>query len=491
MTISSKNIYSRLLQVAFLSTLTAAAPWGSFFDRGTHELFALSVESETSKKMSTPFVEAAKKATPSVVSIKVQLKPSRFERMQGQAYDLFHDEFWERFFGTPFGRPHQKQAPQYGFGSGFIVSEDGYIMTNNHVIEGASKITVQLSSGKEYVAKKVGSDPSTDIALLKIEAKGLPALKFADSSQLEIGEWIVVIGNPLALRASVTAGVVSALGRSDLNIMRVEEFIQTDAAINRGNSGGAAVNLDGNVIGMATAIVSTSADGGNIGIGFAISSNLLQEVMKEIIEHGQPIRGYLGFIPQSIDNEMAKALGLSDIQGAVIAEIMPDSPAAKAGIIAGDVIISINDKPVTSAGTLKRAIALTKPGQSIALGIIRNGKEMSLTATVDVHPEASKKIIESTEELIGISVEALTPDIAKKYKLEADKGLLIVDVDPESAAYEAGLRSGYIIIAVNGKKVETLDDFAEAVKKGLESKKLLMQVKAGSLIRFFPVPVEE
>ncbi len=455
-------------------------------------LQALSVIKEESKQVSKPFVEAAKSASPCVVSIKAQMKPSRLEKIQDDARDFLYDDFWDRFFGAPpRSSRRQKPEPSYGFGSGFIVSKDGYIMTNNHVVENATRITVQLTNGKEYVAKKVGSDPSTDIALLKIEEKNLPSLEFADSSKLEIGEWIVVIGNPLALRTSVTTGVVSALGRSDLNIMRIEEFIQTDAAINKGNSGGPVINLDGKVVGMATAILSSSADGGNIGIGFAISSKLLQEVMKDIIEHGQPSRGYLGFSPQTIDDEMAKALGLSNIQGALVAEVSPNSPAADAGLQAGDVILKVNGEEITSAGNLRRAIAVMKPGQTVRLDINRNGKEISINATIGSNPHLTSGSVDSVEEMVGIAVEPISPELQKMYNLDVSKGLLIVDIDTDSTAYEAGLRAGCIILSVNGTSVSTKDEFQKAVQDGMKKKKLLLQVKAGQIIRFVPIRVND
>ncbi len=454
-------------------------------------LSALSVQQEPNRQISSPFVQAAKNAATSVVSIKAQMKPSRFEKIQDGTRDLFQDDFWEHFFGAPFkNQRKQKPEPTYGFGSGFIVSQDGYVMTNNHVIENANRVIVQLSNGKEYLAKKVGADPSTDIALLKIDEKELPFLKFGDSSQLDIGEWILVIGNPLALRASVTTGVVSALGRSDLNIMRVEEFIQTDAAINRGNSGGPVINLDGNVVGMATAILSASADGGNIGIGFAISSTLLQEVMKDIIEHGQPSRGYLGFAPQTINDEMAKALGLNSIQGALVAEVAPNSPAESAGVQAGDVVLRVNGVSITSAGNLRRAIALMKPGQTASLEINRGGKELSLTATIGANPHLTGTSYDSIEEMVGIVAEPITPELQKQYGLDVSKGVLIIDIDTDSAAYEAGLRPGCIILSINGNVISTKDEFQKAIQDGLEKKKLLLQIKAGQSIRFVPIRVD-
>lgn len=454
-------------------------------------LYSMSVMQESTKKVSMPFVDAAKKASPSVVSIKAQMKPSRFERMQGDAQEILRDEFWEKFFGGPLrSQKPQKPETRYGFGSGFIVSQDGYIMTNNHVVENATRITVQLSHGKEYIAKRVGTDPSTDIALLKIEEKNLPTLEFADASLLDIGEWVIVIGNPLALRTSVTAGVVSAIGRSDLNIMRVEEFIQTDAAINRGNSGGPLINLDGKVVGMATAILSSGIDGGNIGIGFAISSNLLEEVMKDIIANGQPTRGYLGFVPQSIDDEMATALGLPSIQGALVAEVAKESPAEQAGLQAGDVIMKINGIEITSAGMLRRAIALMKPNQNITLSIIRAGSDMELKATLGKNPDGATGEHDSIEELIGIVVEPITQELQKQYNLDARHGMLIVDIDSESAAYEAGLRPGYIILSINGKPIATKDEFQKEIEAGTNAKKLLLQIKAGPTIRFVPIRVE-
>jgi serine protease Do len=438
---------------------------------------------------SKPFVDAAKKAQPSVVSITAKLKkPNARQWRQKGIENGSPDDFWEHFFGISPSEPQQKQPKaRLVYGSGFIVSTDGYILTNNHVIDDAENITVQLLDGKEYPATKIGSDPSTDIALVKIEATNLPALILADSSQVEIGEWVLAIGNPFGLQASVTTGVISAKGRSDFDTIQVEKFFQTDAAINSGSSGGPLVDLYGQVVGMNTAIASQT--GGYIGICFAIPSNLLKDVMKELIEHGESAHGYLGVALQRVDTEMAKALGLDKPQGGLVAEVVPGGPADEAGIKSGDVILEVQGVAVDTLGTLRNAIALMKPGETLSMKIRRNGQDIAVTAKIAQRPGTK----EQGEELIdsfGIVLEPVTAELAKRYRLDSNTGLLVVEIDPDSQAYQAGLRAGHVILSVNGRAVSTIDEFSnasQAVKKG---DNLLLQVKIGNSIRFIPLVTE-
>ena len=443
-----------------------------------------------SHSFSQPFVEAAKRAQPGVVSVKSRLKKSS-AKWQGdnEASPFGPDEFWERFFGMPAPdqRP-QQQRPRFAYGSGFIVSPDGYVLTNNHVVEQADSVTITLPDGKEYSAKVIGTDPSTDIAVVHIDATDLPALTLADSSLVEVGEWVLAVGNPFGLQESVTAGIISAKGRSDLDIVRVEQFFQTDAAINMGNSGGPLVNLHGDVIGMNTAIASNN--GGHMGIGFAIPSNLLSEVMQTLIKFGRVTRGYLGVALQRVDADIATAIGLDKPQGALVSEVLPSSPAEKAGLLSGDVILELGGKKLDSLGALRGAVTLMKPGDEAVMTIRRNGENMTITAIVAENPEGTGQDASSIEEVTGLMLEPITAELAKRYNLDAKTGLLIVRIDPESQAYQTGLRNGHVILAVNGHSVATVDDFARIVQSTSSGGRLLLQVKIGQTIRFVPLTIE-
>ena len=333
-----------------------------FFCCFTITAFA-SVDTSYLEQTSKAFTEIAKKATPSVVFIKAQYNNSQESASSEDSddpFDFFSDEFFKRFFGQPNQRGPKSQppTPQISGGSGFIVSEDGYILTNNHVIKEANQITVVMNNEKEYEAKLIGADPRTDLAIVKIDAKDLPYLTFGNSNQLNIGEWVIAIGNPFALQSSVTVGVVSAKGRQNLRITDLEDFIQTDAAINPGNSGGPLLNIRGEVIGVNTAIISRS--GGYMGIGFAIPSNMAKNVVEQIINNGSVNRGYLGVYLQEVDKEMAETFSLEKSEGALISDITKDSPAEKAGLKQGDIILEYNGKRVKNMSSFRNDIALGK-----------------------------------------------------------------------------------------------------------------------------------
>ncbi len=459
---------------------------------GVVPLMAQSSDSmpKVTHSFSQPFIDAAKKAQPSVVSIKSRMKKGSSQSWQrdDDQDEISPDEFWERFFGMPSPDRHSRQPKSHiAYGSGFIVSPDGYVLTNNHVVEKADDITVTTTEGKEYRAKKIGTDPSTDIAILKIDAQNLLPLCLADSSLVEVGEWVLAVGNPFGLQASVTSGIISAKGRSDLDIVRVEQFFQTDAAINMGNSGGPLVNLHGDVIGMNTAIASNT--GGHMGIGFAIPSNLLKDVMKELIEHGHLSRGYLGVALQRVDADIAAAVGLCKPQGALVSEVLPGGAAESAGLQSGDVILELNGIPIESLGSFRGDITLSKPGQKVTMKVRRNTQDIMITATISENREAEGQggVIADT---YGLMLEPITAELAKKYNLEAKTGLLIVQIDPESSSYQAGLRAGYVVLAVNGTAVASVDEFAQAVQKSEAGGRLLLQIKVGQSIRFVPLTVE-
>ncbi len=452
-------------------------------------LMATDTAPATTHKFSQPFIDAAKKAQPSVVSIRVKLKKGNLRAGQRGEEEVGPEDFWEHFFGgSPFEQRPRQAQPRYASGSGFIVSKDGYLLTNNHNVEDAETIAVQLADGKEYTPKVIGTDPSTDIALLKIDATDLPTLLLADSSKVEVGEWVLAIGNQVGLfQGSVSAGIISAKGRSDLELVRIESFLQTDAAINPGNSGGPLVNLNGEVVGMNTAIASMS--GGSIGIGFAVPSDFLHSVMDELIKHGKLTRGWLGVLLQRVDSDIATAVGLERPYGALVSEVAPESPAEKGGLQSGDIILEVQDKTIENAGALRNLVAFMKPGETVTMKVRRSGKEVSLSITIGEMPDARLQNSSMIRDL-GFLVEPVTPELAKKHNLETKTGLLVAEVDPESLSYQAGLRPGYVILAVNGKSVATIDEFSNALTSAEKGGRVLLQVKIGTNIRFIAISVE-
>lgn len=444
-----------------------------------------------SKQLSKEFVQVGKTAIPAVVSITVKLskKAAQYDNGDDQG-DFSQEEFWRRFFGSPGVPQKQDRKPQpVAHGSGFSVSEDGYILTNNHVVQDAESITVSFTDEKEYPAKLIGADPNTDVALLKIDAKGLPYLQLGNSDHLEIGEWVVAIGNPLGLQASLTVGHVSAKGRNDLDIARVEEFIQTDAAINRGNSGGPLLNLDKEVIGMNTAMVASSANGGHMGIGFAIPSNLIKQVMDELIKNGKIVRGFLGIMFQKVDNDIAEAFGLSKVEGALVTDIVKDGPADKAGIKAGDVIIKLNKQNIDNVGILRNTISFLHAEDVATVTVRRGDKEMEFQAVIGIHPE-SEMAEQEVQNSLGLLVEAITSEVKEQLGLTETKGVLIKFVSPNSAAQFAGLKRGQLILSVNRHAVTTPEEFYRTVQDRPSGSRILLHVKEGQATRFIILRAE-
>ncbi len=438
------------------------------------------------KEMSKEFAQIAKKALPAVVSVRTQYiqRSQGREEMTQQPFGPFPDDFFERFFGFPM--PEQK-GPRKGQGSGFCVTPDGYILTNNHVVREAEQITVSFNDGREFPAKVIGTDPNTDIALLKIEATGLDFLMLADSDDLEIGEWVMAVGSPLRLQGSVTVGVVSAKGRSELDIAPVEQFIQTDAAINMGNSGGCLLDMGCNVVGMNTAIASNN--GGYMGIGFAIPSNILKHVMQQLRDNGHVTRGYLGVSLQNIDTKLATAFNLDKSEGALVAEVLKDSPADRAGLKSGDVVLKINGRLVENVGALRSTIALMNPDDTIVLTVIRNKTAIDVTVTVGAHPE-SELAFNDIQSQLGILVQDITPELSQQLGLDRDHGVIIKNVDPNSPAQEAGLRRGQMIMSVNQKPVSTTEEFFSVMKEAASQKHVLLQVKAGQVVRYITLDLD-
>jgi serine protease Do len=420
------------------------------------------------------FASLAKKLGPSVVNIST----TQVRRTAEQAPAPFGDgdplgQFWERFFGGPIPRGPQRQN---GLGSGFIIDRDGTILTNYHVVDGAQKIVVKLSDGRSFDAKVLGKDQKTDIAIIKIGAgQDLPAAALGDSERLEVGEWVMAIGNPFGLDHTVTSGIVSAKGRH-IGAGPYEDYIQTDASINPGNSGGPLINLRGEVVGINTAIFSQS--GGNIGIGFAIPTNLVKELLPNLKDNGKVVRGYLGVTIQKVTPEIAESLGMKQSSGALVADVAKAGPAERAGIKSGDVIVEFNGKEIKDSGELPLQAARTAPGKQSQLKILRNGKELTLPLTVGEFHE--REVVAAAENGgLGIAVQPVTASMAAELGLERAEGLVITSIKPGSAADEAGLQRGDVITEINRRPVRNLSDYNRAVEKTEKSKALLFLVRRG------------
>ncbi|MFQ6109176.1 MAG: Do family serine endopeptidase [Candidatus Aminicenantales bacterium] len=419
------------------------------------------------------FVTIAEIVGPAVLKIEAERVEKR--RTIGFGEEWPFDDFWNRFFGIPREREQEYRSTAYG--TGFFISPDGYILTNNHIVENAIKVTVFSVNRKEYRAKVVGTDNKTDLALLKVEGRNLPFAKLGDSARLKVGEWVLAIGNPLGMEHTVTAGIVSAKGRQlagSLNVPDYQDFIQTDAAINRGNSGGPLVNMEGEVVGITSNILSPT--GGNIGIGFAIPSNLAKKIVKQLKEKGRVIRGYLGvqIQPTPITEDQRKILELKSTKGALIIGVEPGYPAEKAGLKRYDVVVEINGEPVEGPNDLRFKIAEISPGTEIEIKIIRDGKEKTVKAKlVELESEEQKETAAPSGKDLGFSVVELTPRLANRLGLQTEEGLLITEVRRYSEADKQGLRKYDIILEANRRKIRSVTDL-ENILKRLESGDALM-----------------
>ncbi len=449
----------------------------------------------------TTFAPVVKRAIPAVVNISSSkvVKEQGEEGQGGQG--LFNDPFFRQFFGgrMPQGQAQPRSQRATSLGSGVVVSPDGYILTNNHVVEGATDVKVSFSDKEEYPAKIVGSDKYTDVAVLKINKTGLATLPFADSTRAQVGDVVLAIGEPFGLPGSqtVTMGIISAKGRAGLGIERFEDFIQTDAAINRGNSGGALIDTHGDLVGINTAILSGEG-GGNQGIGFAIPANMARSVMDQIMKNGKVTRGFLGILPQELTPEMAKAFGIPNARGVAIAQVEPNSPAKKAGLQVNDVITAVNGNPAEDVNSFRLQVAGFAPNTTINLKVERNGQSINVPVTLgEFNLEAENKggpegnLPNSGEKgaLKGVSVQALTPDLRQELQTpEGTQGVVITDVDPDSSASAAGLQQGDIIVQVDRKPVASVSEFNAAVKAGASRESTLLLVKTGQGTRFVVVP---
>jgi serine protease Do len=426
------------------------------------------------------FAAVAAKNVPSVVNIaSTKIIRSR----QGETAPFFSDPFFRQFFGNQFPQIPRERREE-SLGSGVIVSPEGYILTNNHVVEGAKEIKITLGNKNEYDAKVIGTDSRTDIAVLKIEDKGLPAIPFGDSSKVKVGEFALAIGNPFGLSQTVTMGIISATGRGGLGIEDYEDFIQTDASINPGNSGGALVNVNGELVGINTAIVS-GGSGGNQGVGFAIPVNMARAVMEQILKQGKVIRGYLGAWIQPVTPEIAKAFGLSKPEGALLGDVEPGTPAARAGLERGDIVVALNGEPVTDTSQFRLKIAMTAPGTKVRLKVMRGSAEKEVDVVLGEQPaqkaESRPEQEQPSAALQGLDVDNLTPQIARQLDLPAGmQGVVVSGVEQGSAAEEAGLQRGDVILEVNRNPVHNVNEFSRAVNRLGKQSVLLLVYSNGS-----------
>ncbi len=406
----------------------------------------------------------------------------------------FHDqeipEFFKRFFGVPHHPQMQQQERKMtSLGSGVIISKDGYILTNNHVIDEADEIRVRFASQEEFDAKIIGRDPKTDLALIKIETdQDLKYVTFGDSDTLRVGDWVIAIGNPFGLEQTVTAGIVSAKGRR-IGGMVYENFIQTDASINQGNSGGPLFDVHGKMVGINTAIFSRS--GGNVGIGFAIPVNMAKNVVKQLKEDGKVTRGWLGVMIQKVNQDLADQFHMERPIGALVGEVAPDSPADKAGIKSGDIIVEYGGREISQMNMLPALVAQTAVGEKVQVIFFRDGKKKKVMVKIGKLKE--DEFLETgaeSESRLGITVQDLTPDLAKSLEIEDVSGVLVTEVTMDSPASRAGLRRGDLILEINKNKVDDVREFTEILKKTKKEGRLLCLVKRGNHARYVVLKTE-
>ena len=432
----------------------------------------------SAKVLGKAFVEVAKKVQPAVVNITTE-KTVTMKPWERYGDDYFKgspfEEFFRGFGFSPREKGKEYRHKQRSGGSGVIVDKEGYILTNNHVVEGMDKVKVRLNDGREFTATLKGQDRRTDLAVLHIKSKELPVANLGDSDKLEVGEWAIAIGSPFGLEHTVTVGVISAKGRSGLGTGTYEDFIQTDASINPGNSGGPLCNIDGEVIGINAMIIQPGT-----GIGFAIPINMAKQILNDLIKQGKVVRPWLGISAQDLTPEMMEHFQVKEKEGILVGQVHPGTGAEKAGLVSGDIIKSVDDKAVKNVNELVKEIQRKKVSQKIKLSVLRNGKEMAvevITTAMPDRPEAQKDKEKEAEEKLGARIQELTPQSASRYRVSGVKyGVVVVGIEDGSLADEMGLQEGDVILEINRKKIESLKDYEKAVKDASLEKGILFHI---------------
>jgi len=430
-------------------------------------------------------ISIAKHVKPAVVNISVVGTNEEISPFSESPF--FNDPFFRRFFGERFEQP-RRQLPkrrEQGMGSGVLISSDGYIVTNNHVVEAGDDIQVLLADSRKFEAKLIGTDSKTDLAIIKIDASNLPYLSWGDSNNLQVGEMVVAIGNPFGLNQTVTMGIISAVGRANVGIVDYEDFIQTDAAINPGNSGGALVNLQGELIGINTAIFSRS--GGYMGIGFAIPSNMAKNVCQSLQEHGKVVRGWLGVSIQNLNPELAEQFDTPDTNGALVADVVEDSPADDAKFQRGDIIRKYDGREVENSTKLRSFVAETPPGTTVKIQVLRDGREQSLLVEIGQLPKdlaglGSVGTVGERHALSGLTVESIKPGESSE-----DSGVRVTEVDPDSRAADAGIRKNDILLEINREKIGNVEDFDRITRRLEERDSALVLLRRGRSTIFLSI----
>jgi serine protease Do len=449
------------------------------------------------EQLGNSYAAVAAHVKPAVVSVYSE----KMVKIQPQEFPFnfpFGDDFFNQFFGQQQPRlrnkPKEYRVPQSGMGSGMILDKQGHILTNYHVVSDVDEIKVRLADKRSFKAKIVGTDPKTDVAIIKITGKipdDLPTVQLGDSDALEVGNLVIAVGAPFGLAQTVTNGIISAKGRSDVGIAAYEDFLQTDAPINPGNSGGPLVNMRGEVIGMNSAIATGGAqfggEGQSAGVGFAIPSNMIKSMLPTLIKGGKITRGMLGVIIQDINEDLARQFHLPDTKGALVSQVNKDSPAEKAGLESGDVIVRYDGKEVSDTRQLRNLVAATAPGSNVRIAVIRNGKERTLNATIGKMTAAtaatSRPSGKAADQLdrLGLNVQTLTPELARRYDLQGESGVIITGVDPDSPAAIANLQAGDLIVEANRVPVANVGEFQDALGKSPDQLLLLIKRNGASL----------
>ena len=484
----NQTIGSRVVAGAAAVGLGVMMLWGGIWFADSHAAPARSNPTPTAIEPTAPtpengtslpaagFAPIAKSVTPAVVNITATSHGERISGKKDQRQE-WKDRMEE--FGWPFGGPNGPRMPRNpfdrgphadGMGSGVIVSPDGHILTNNHVVEGARELTVTLPDKREFKATVVGTDPKSDLAVIKIEGKNLPTVSWGDSSKLQVGEYVLAVGNPFGLNSTVTLGIVSAVGRGKMGITQYEDFIQTDAAINPGNSGGALVNTKGELVGVNTAIFSQT--GGYQGVGFAVSTAMAKPIYESLVKTGKVVRGYFGVSIQDINHDLAKSFGLTDQKGALVSDVKEDSPADKAGLKQGDVVIGYQNQPIEDSAALQRQVTRAAAGDKATIRVWRDGRERTLTVTIGEQPDEVKTARADSPSgesgLAGLAVQELDRDAILELGLKSGtKGVVVAEIEPDSPAERAGIVPGDVIREINRQPVQSIKDF-ERLASGLK-----------------------